>query len=178
MKIIWRQYFIPISLVLLFAAPGFFAYVFYQHPQWLGATKTNKGKWLKPPILISRSETAAKWRMLLWNPQGCEKQCMQQLNKLARIRLALGRHLYEVESGLLISIDAPSLSAELADILRDQDIHVLKLTAGDLKVLSILPRVPQIYLESPDGFLVLAYSTEAKPEDIFHDVKRLLNTKE
>ncbi|WP_133128906.1 hypothetical protein [Legionella nagasakiensis] len=178
MNVFYRKYFVPVALVLLFASPGLFAYFFYSHPQWLGATKTNKGELLNPPILISPHDIAAKWRVLLWSPDGCKKQCVQQLNKLARIRLALGRHLYEVESCLLMKPDVPPLSDRLTYVLRDQDIHVLKLTAGNHARLPALPPTPQIYLENPNGFLVLAYSPDTKPEDIFHDIKRLLNVKE
>jgi len=175
MKTNRRNYIVLLLLVALFVAPGVSAYLFYNHLTWLGAAKTNKGELLSPPLLLAKLGMDAKWRLILWSPAGCDQDCMQQLDKLARIRLALGRRLYQVDSLLLLGGEAPPLTTAFADSLREQDIRVLKLSAEDQHR---LPTNPELFIMNPDDYLVLAYQPTTKPADIFHDLKRLLNTKE
>ncbi|RUR10312.1 hypothetical protein [Legionella septentrionalis] len=175
MKKFRSNYFILLFLALVFLAPGIFAYFFYTHPDWLGGKKTNRGELLNPPQLLAHENKNAKWRLILWSPGTCETACMQQLDKLARSRLALGRRLYEVETWLWLGASAPEISLAQNQILQDEEIYKRRLKADD-KV--NLPPTSLIYLQNPAGYLVMSYETSAKPADIFHDVKRLLNTKE
>ena len=167
----FRSGLVLLFLVVLFAAPGFFAYFFYSHPHWLDHTKTNRGELINPPIQLM-SANSTKWKLLLWSPQVCEESCIEQLDKLARIRLALGRRLYGLELWLLLGNNAPNLSKMFSDTLHEKDIRVLKLSALDLP--SALPEDAKVYLENPNGYLVLSYPLTANPKDIFHDIKRLL----
>jgi len=178
MKICRRNYIVLFLLVALFAAPGLSAYFLYNHNDWLGAPKTNKGRLLSPPILLTQPGTNTKWRLVLWSPGACDKGCIQQLDKLARIRLALGRRLYNVEFWLLLGVDAPPLPDRLAHAAREQDIRVLKLSYDAFHQSSELPDFPEIFIMNPDNYLVLAYQMTSKPDDIFHDIKHLLNIKE
>lgn len=176
MKRFYRAYLIPMALVLIFTAPGILAYVFYQHPAWyLRATKTNKGTLLAPPLLVSPSKKSAKWRMLFWSPQVCSATCMAHLEQLARVRLAFGRRLYDIEVGVLLKAEAPVLSAANAALLKQADIRVFRLDRSMLQ--GSLPPVSRIYLENPSGYLILAYSPKTASSDIFYDMKHLFNTK-
>lgn len=184
MKTAKRNYLILALLGLVFAAPGISAYFFYTHPHWLGQATTNKGLFLDPPVLLSSlgqhtvvGPTAGpKWQLILWSPSACETSCLQQLDKLARIRLALGRKLYDVVPNLLLGHDAPSLPDALKKTLQEQDIQVVRMVA-DAKI-PVLKDHIEIFIANPDNFLVLAYQPMAKPGDIFHDIKQLLNTTE
>ena len=173
-----RKYIILLLLALVFIAPGLSAYLFYKHTSWLGVAKTNKGALLNPPILFANPGMDAKWRLVLWSPKACVEDCVRQLDKLARVRLALGRHLYQVDPWLVLSADAPQLSEALANSLREQDIHVHRLSSSELAQKMALPRDSVLYIMNPGDYLVLAYQPTSKPADIYHDIKRLLNTKE
>lgn len=174
-----RNYFILLLLALLFAAPGLTAYLYYLHPQWLGATTTNKGELLTPPVLLTKVlSEKSKWRLIFWNPNNCEVACLQDLDRLARVRLALGRRLYEVEQWLVSAEGDQQMSMALTNTLQGQDIHVLRLSKNDRADLPVLKDEPEIFIANPDGYLVLAYPASAKPEDIYHDIKQLLNTTE
>ena len=167
----------------MFLAPGISAYLFYTHPYWLGGVTTNKGIFLDPPVLLPPLErqgsvASLKWRLVLWSPSACEASCIAQLDKLARIRLALGRRLYEVVPELLLGANAPPLSSAMVDALREQDIHSLKLAAGDGERMPVLKHQLQIFIANPDNYLVLAYQPMVKPDDIFNDIKQLLTTTE
>ncbi len=117
-----------------------------------------------------------QWQLVLWSPGACKKSCIEQLDKLARIRLALGRHLYDVVPRLLLAANAPPLTPALARALQEQDIHVLTLPAGARERMPVLKNQLEIFIANPDNYLVLAYVATVKPGDIFHDIKQLLNT--
>ncbi len=177
MKIVRRNYVVLLLLSLLFAAPGLSAYLFYTHPAWLGEATTNKGILLSPPVLLTLTDSQAarsKWQLVLWSPNACKKSCILQLDKLARIRLALGRRLYEVDARLLLGPNAPQLSDKLAKALHERDIQLSKLSVSEHDRMLLLQNNLAIYIVNPDDYLVLAYSTEVNPDDIYHDIKQLL----
>ena len=165
-------------LATVFLTPGLAAYVFYQHTDWLGAAKTNKGVLLNPPIALAILNKAPKWKLVFWNPGICENACQQELDKLARVRLALGRRLYEVQIDFLMNLDASQLSGVLTDRLHKADINLIPIPGNKRQELTVLPSHSQTFIANPNNFLVLAYQSSAKPDDIFHDIKRLLTVKE
>ncbi|KTC87552.1 MULTISPECIES: hypothetical protein [Legionella] len=172
-----RNYLTLVLLALIFAAPGLTAYLYYRNPQWLNATTTNKGQLLNPPLLLSKVEDGKqKWRFVLWYPTHCEIQCLQAVDKLARIRLALGRHLYEVDQWLLLSETSLAMQNADAQMLREHDIHISRLSEETLKQLPILVDKPRVLIANPKGYLVLAYEENVNPKDIYQDIKRLLGT--
>lgn len=56
MKTQSNKYYVVLLLIVMFAAPGIAAYVFYQHPSWLGSTRVNKGTLLSPPVVLKGLE--------------------------------------------------------------------------------------------------------------------------
>lgn len=172
-----RNYLVLLLLALLFAAPGITAYLYYLNPQWLGANTTNKGKLLNPPLLLSNVvDGRGKWRFVLWYPRNCDAKCLQKVDKLARVRLALGRYLYEVDQWLLLNEDSQQMESMALKTLQEQEVHVSRLSKDSLTNLPILASNPKIFIANPKGYLVLAYVENAKPGDIYHDIKRLLST--
>ncbi len=178
MRSTYRKYFILVLLTLVFVAPGLSAYIVFNHTTWLSAAKTNKGTLLSPPMLFADSGMESKWRLVLWSPASCDAVCQQQLDKLARVRLALGRRLYQVDQWLVLGAAAPQLSEALANLLHDQAIQVLRLPSDKLARQVGLPIDSELFIMNPDDYLVLAYQATSKPGDIYHDIKRLLNVKE
>lgn len=177
MKIVQRNYMVLLLLSLLFAAPGLSAYLFYKHPVWLGDAKTNKGVLLNPPLLLTlkNAPTARhKWQLVLWSPYACKKSCIRQLDQLARIRLALGRRLYEVDARLLMGANALPLPKQLENVLHAQDIHVEKLSERDHQILFGLQHHQAIFIANPDAYLVLSYPAVVNSDDIYRDIKKLL----
>lgn len=168
-----RKSFVLLLIALLFAAPGIAAYIFYKHPQWLGSAKTNKGTLLNPPQLVSNVGT--KWQLLYWSRDPCEESCLTQMERLARIRLALGRRLYEVETWLLLDTEAGDLPEEFVKTLRVQDVHVRMLTPSERAQGQKLWETSKIFIANPSHYLVLAYSPLALSDDIYHDLKQLLS---
>ena len=171
-----RNYVVLFILALVFSLPGLAAYEFYKHPQWLGASSVNKGKLLNPPELLANLNAKPKWRLVLWNPGKCEQSCREQIDKLARIRLALGRRLYEVDELLVIDTQTYALSREFIKNLQEHDINAFGISDAEHKKQTLLTEKPQVFIANPDDYLVLAYELDAKPADIFHDLQQLLRT--
>lgn len=171
MKTTRRHYVILLLLIFLFAAPGLSALFLYLHPQWLSAPTTNKGALLNPPVLLNESSTSSKWQLILWSPGACDKSCLEQLDKLARVRLALGRRLYDVDLTLLQRADAAPVNASGTS---SPHVSIVRLSPGESERLSALHPQPELYIANPDHYLVLAYPVTAEADDLFHDIKLLL----
>jgi hypothetical protein len=186
MKIISRQTFILIALALLFLAPGIAALYVYQHPQWLGGHPTNKGTFIRPPLLVGtltklNDEVKDKpvshtWHLVYWAPQTCDETCLDGLEHLARIRLALGRRFYEVDEVLMIKAMDSSLLAESMTLLNRKGVKVLSVNGAELAAMNAESSKPQIYIANPEGFLVLSYPIDVALNDIYLDLKQLLTT--
>ena len=172
-----RRYVVLLLLVFLFAAPGLSAYFLYFHPQWLSSTTTNKGQLLNPPVLLGQLSTNSKWHLVLWSPAACEETCIEQLDKLARIRLALGRRLYDVDLSLLLGSNAKPMAAEQANMRQLQDVSVVTLSPEETQALYSLHPHSQLFVANPEQYLVLAYSVNAASDDLFHDIKLLLTNR-
>ena len=173
-----NKYYILLLLASMFAAPGIAAYVFYQHPAWLGSAKVNKGTLLNPPVALSSLDNQSKWRIVFWSPALCDEACLKQLDMLARIRLALGRKLYQVDQWLILGDETAPLSDEVKAILKERDFHVTQLPLNEKEKLTTLSPAPKIFIVNPDNYLVLSYQSQVNPDDIYKDLKLLLNTTE
>lgn len=173
-----RNYTLLLILAVIFALPGLAAYEFYTHPEWMRQAAINKGELLNPPELLANVNAKPKWRLILWNPGHCDSQCLEQIEKLARIRLALGRRLYQVDELLLLNNSDSALPKMLLRTFQDKEIHVMGLSEAQRQAQPALVDKPRIFIANPDDYLILAYGTDAKPGDIFHDIGQLLSVAE
>lgn len=169
-----RNYLILLLLLLIFIAPGSMAYLLYTHPQWLGKTTTNRGTLLNPPVQLVNVKSKGKWRLILWNPGDCNDVCVKQIDKLARIRLALGRRLYEVEQWLIVDEEMSHLSPSLMNLLKDEDIQIQYLSKEARAQLQALNDKSTVFISNPNDYLILSYDLAAKSDAIFYDIKHLL----
>lgn len=167
-----RSHIVLLLLILVFSAPGLSAYFLYYHPQWLSASTTNRGQMIKPPILLKQLGGDSKWRLALFTTGTCDTACFAQLDKLIRIRVALGRRLYDVELSLLLDANAGPITTAFTTNLHKQGFSVVRLSAKESRQLSQLNK--QFFIVNPDHYLVLAYSLSAESDDLFHDIKHLL----
>jgi len=168
-----RKNLILLILVILFVLPGASAWLLYSHPQWLKAASTNKGTLLKPSPRVNELGNRAKWRLIFWQNGDCKKKCLAQLDRLARIRLALGRRLYEVDEVLLQPVQSHTNDVEVDKLLQEHDIRVMHLPMARQD--PVLADKAQFFIASPDNYLVLKYPVQVKSEAIYQDIKKLLN---
>lgn len=176
MKKLNMKYFILILLVLIFAAPGIAAYFFYQHPAWLSASKVNKGTLLSSPIALTAFEKGSKWNLVLVLSGDCDSVCMRQLDTLARVRLALGRKLYQVNAWLLFENQEAVVSESLVNFLQDKDIQWASLSRQDKEALNKQAAQKQLFIVNPNNDVILGYSGNGNPDDVYKDLKLLLKS--
>ncbi len=161
-------------LVLLFAAPGIAALYFYNHPELILSATTNKGSFVDTQEKLPAFNQQKHWKLLLWAGSQCGTDCQTQLDKLARLRLALGRRLYEVDALLLLDYASVAVDKQFSENLKTVDIHLENLPAEEQSLRKFLGKPPSVFIVSPEGDFVLSYRQDAKSEDIYKDLKHLL----
>lgn len=172
------KYYVVVALLLLFIAPGVTAYLFYTHPSWLGSTRTNKGILLPNPVELTSIQGKSKWRLLFWTPASCGKECLKQLDTLARVRLALGRRLYQVQQKVLVGEEYENQVTGIKEELDDKDVQISILPSNDKQRLVQLSKKPRIFIMDPDNYLVLSYKAGVEPANVYKDLKILLSATE
>lgn len=181
MRSIKSKYSILLVLVIIFVCPGLVALTLYNHPEWLSRLSSdtqNKGHLLEKPEKLALSQSKPKWRFIVWNYGACTETCRLQVDKLARVRLALGRRLYQVDEILVLSEKALPLSKDYQAYLKDNDIQVSLLSEARDKIQAFLGKRLKVFIADPNEFLVLSYEADAKAADIFHDIGFLLHVDE
>jgi cytochrome oxidase Cu insertion factor (SCO1/SenC/PrrC family) len=130
----------------------------------------------------SLSNMRGTWLLAYVGEGACTSACLQQLDKLSRVRLSQsknvkriraayfssdGPHFAEVEqirgampNGTLGSLDGDAMDRLVSKLARDGE------TRGDV--------MGRIYLIDPIGNLVLSYETDADPSKMRKDLSRLL----
>ncbi len=164
-----RPYIILAVLGIIFILPGLAAYTLFNYPKWLNAAHTNKGELIQPACLLPQYNKNKKWQLIVWYPNKCDKICRAQIDKISRIRLALGRRMYQVNQVLWLK-SAAALPQNIKQILTDHDVNT------QFGSSSCLTREPATFISSPDNYLVLKYRFNAPAPDIFHDLKQLLQS--
>ncbi len=188
MNLLMRSKKVLLPLFLVFIAPGIFAILFYMHPSWLGGLPTNKGLLIRPSVPLAaldgsevESESATekdKWHMVVWCPKGCDTTCLHTLDEMARVRLALGRRLYQVDLWMLQAKQSLVCSHEATEAFKAGAIKKRELSKKAQEEARLLTNKPKVFLADPRHYLVLEYEALGKPSDVFQDLKRLLNTRE
>lgn len=161
-------------LMLIFLLPGLAAQYVYHHPDLIPAATTNKGHLVREQIKLVFPGDADKWHLAYWQAGQCETQCLAALDKLTRIRVALGRRYYQVDQWLLLAKAPTALPAALRHQLADQEIQRYTIDSNQQKTNPYLQDRQGILLISPGHDLVLTYAANVNPKDVFEDLKHLL----
>lgn len=177
---VFRRHHILLVLLLIFLAPGIFAWYLFNHASWLGKTTTNYGDFVRPYLVISSLVqplaqkkmvlgVQPKWHLILWEPKACQTACSNLQDKLLRIRVALGRKYYEVDEVLLLG------EASLPESVKE-GIDIISISSEEKAMLQKRFNKRQIFIGDAKGRLVLAYPAQVNSEFIYRDLKHLLNT--
>lgn len=170
-----KNYLSLAALVVLFIIPGIVAYFAYKDPSAFGLKSTNHGEFIKPPVLMSELKNNKKWRLVYFSRNDCTEECMGYLDKMARIRLALGRRLYNVDSYLFMPQNSKDLTEEQEKIVQDVNISVLKFAADGREYQRAFNKEHAFFIISPENYLILSFAADTPSEDIFADLKKLVN---
>lgn len=165
-------------LAFMFALPGIAAYLIYTHTDWLRSNTTNQGVFVQSSFQLPQSEgIERKWHIVLWSPQTCGHDCKELLNRMAKVRLALGRRFFDVELDILLGPDADDKMADLDGYLTGKQDKVIKLTNDEWQKRPGLVSDTGAFIVNPDGFFLLYYANLKEPHAMFRDLKHLLSVR-
>lgn len=164
-------------LVVIFLCPGIVAYLCYSHPQWLGKELIHHGTLLTRPVLCPGLNRDTTWRLVAWVPQSSNDLAVEAADRLAKIRLALGRRLYQTQVWLIRPASLPSILSQVQQRFNDQDIHYEQIpTTTILPKTALWFKEARMFIVNPQGYIILTYPLKASQQAIFQDLKHLLNT--
>jgi len=176
-------------LAVVFALPTLAAWFLYLHPQYLPATRVNRGQLLEPQVPINAatglirldgvpfdlSVLEGRWTLVRLESAPCTQACREHLIAQRQIRLALGESRLGVER-LLVLTGVGDAASPLPDFA---GLHVARVqgAAGD-RLLATLGESSRAlgrdYVLDPMGRLILRYAPDAPAKDILKDLERLL----
>lgn len=161
------------------------AILFYMNPTWLGGLPTNKGQLIRPAVKLDAlanktKKTEDMWHLAVWCPAGCDTACLNTVDEMARVRLALGRRLYQVDVWMLQPASTPGAmcSKNITDAFAEAAVKTRVLSASEQAAVPILQTIPKIFLADSNQYLVLEYAAKGESQGVFQDLKRLMNTRE
>lgn len=170
-----KNKFILLILAFIFFAPSIAAYLFYQHPNWRAAQTVNKGKLLHPPETLTLFE-GEKWHLFLFSPEVCSQACFKELSQLTQLRLALGRRYYNVDLSLITLDSRSDLNKKTRQLMKKNDVHWIKLNPENQNTPLLLQYGASTFIATPQQRLILQYTSPARLEEVYHDLKHLLIT--
>jgi len=161
-------------LVVVFTLPMFVAYKLAQDSHWLGSgNTTNYGQWVKNNISWNINiPNKRPWQLIYWTSQSCKEDCVQTLNQLAKIRLAMGRKLYQLNIWLMVPSQI-QLTDEETKNLRTQDIQLAYANPDTQKQWDVFKDKP-IVLFTPENRALLMYKKHFDAKKMYHDLQLLI----
>lgn len=161
-------------LICIFIAPSVIAIIAYNYRTLFNNKTTNHGKFLSKEITFKEIARNQKWHIAYYNHNYCDNNCMQQLDKLARVRLSLGRQLYKIDAYLLINNKLPLIDKQKTKFLSNIDINVISFSTLNASYHNLFNDKSAFYLINPDNHIVLTYKDTSSADDIYQDIKKLV----
>lgn len=178
-------------MVTIFAVPVFAAWIFYFNPEYLPASRSNKGTLIDPPRPITElhfqqlngqsfplGNLEGNWTMVTIAAGNCGERCEAQVHEMQQVRLALAENRYRLERVLILQQPEAGTGGE-AIAEKYQGTRVL--VAGNSEVadferlfaVDARPVAGTRYLIDPFGNLMMQYAPEAPSKDMLHDLEKL-----
>ena len=163
-------------LIAIFVLPSFLAIQFYYFRPASATKSVNRGTLLQPVLQFSdffdSNPFGHRWLVLQVEPKTCEEQCQKNVYKINQVWLLIGGERERVERGL---VTQPELKDEVFNPFVRERYPMVKLLLIPEKKVQLLRTYGDIFIVDPLGNIILAYTETALPDDIYSDLKRLLN---
>ncbi len=193
-KMIKRNRFFGVVIILIVMAPMLLAYIMY-HTGWgVSGQTTNKGSLLNPPVsiqdlsltsnaqtfnvLFNDKDASKKWRLLVPVTAACQDVCQKNLYTTRQVHIRLAQKAYRVER-ILLAIDELPLSFE--NQLQQEHPNSLRVTTTNalfsqwIKMANIHKNAEQFYyLVDQQGYVMMKYDVSHTGQDLLDDIKKLL----
>jgi cytochrome oxidase Cu insertion factor (SCO1/SenC/PrrC family) len=178
-------------MIAVFALPGLAAWFFFLNPQYLPASRSNRGELIEQviPLLAEEFSTVdrgpfdldalrGKWTLVGIHQAPCAEACRAHLVDLRQIRLALGESRFSVERlAILVGSPDPAEVARLGREFAGMHIALLERSAEEPLLRPLgdgRTALDRVYLLDPMGRLMMRYAADAPAQDTLKDLERLL----
>lgn len=161
-------------LFLLFVLPGCLALLLFQNPDWISGKTNNHGKFIRPYIKLDSLSQHNQWHILLISNQTCGDQCLNLLDKLGRVRLALGRLSRDVDLRLMVTKKSLLPNDTTRSQMKEMAMASQVLTPKEQRHLSDRGCLQGVFIVDPNGYMVLSYPSDVPQKSIFEDLKHLI----
>lgn len=187
--------YVLILLFLIFIIPVILAWIFYDEGDKIAHDTTNRGALIQPPKDMSQfslqtsqgqsfdqKAIRGKWLMLYVLPTRCDDTCNKNLFYMRQIRTATGKESDRVQR-VLLTFTSNKKDPALDQKLTTDYAGTLWVVATPKQFQQVMGQSPAttlamtqgyLYLVDPLGNIMMGYSVDAKPSDIFKDLQKLL----
>jgi hypothetical protein len=173
-----------IALVVLFLTPVIVAIV--MNSNWVNYSPKsfkNRGDLIKPPIKITDNDNLKRfegfWTLVYSHVGKCQQDCLKILDSLYRIRLTKGHKMNEVKLLLLHpdsdSVDIPKQYTSIEQQSYQQSDKLNEILAALSK--QSFNHGNGLFILAPEGFLMMSYPQDFKPQDVIKDLGLLLRAR-
>jgi hypothetical protein len=179
-----------LALLLVFLAPPVGAWLWFEFGGDFSAR--NYGTLFEPArplehVLFSASAEGAaapagRWYIAYFSDGRCEQHCLQQVDKINRVRLSQAKNVKRIDTLLITREETAAAASERVKAVAPSVVVVVP-SADDLALLRAALVHPgeesgkagdRVYLIDPIGNLVLSYGADADPKKMRKDIARLL----
>ena len=172
-------------LLALFFGPLLVAWIWFFYFQDVRPGTVNKGDLVDPVVALSdlalyergagesSQPFAGDWFIVLLAPESCDAQCERAMYLTRQVWIRLNKDAPRVQRVLLAGRDVEYPASEHRD-MRVFDLDPNALTRFSDPARSELSGGERFYLVDPQGFLMMSYPLDFKPEMLNDDLKRLL----
>lgn len=135
---------------------------------WRPPSITAHGEVLSPPLhlnhpLSAPSEASHLWRLLIVD-SACQLECREQLERLRKMHVALGRHAEDLQRVLVSN----SAHEEVVDPF------LQRWPLSDVSFAEPDSLVESVWLVDPNGWVVLSFSRDLSEAKVYEDVLKLI----
>jgi hypothetical protein len=175
MKILFAKKNITLYVLMgLFLLPVLAAHYIYRHADVLISKRgTNYGEFVQSSINWRIADAARPWQLVYWVGSRCDERCLANLDKLSRMRLSMGRKLYNLDLALVFSAPAQA-SLKLQTQLRNQNILWGTLDAKEQQIWQNEFQQTNIILFGTSHQAVLKYPKVFESKKMVHDLQLLI----
>ncbi|NDH08191.1 MAG: hypothetical protein EBY16_00980 [Gammaproteobacteria bacterium] len=161
-------------LLGLFLLPVLAAhYVFSHANHWVSNKASNYGQFVNRPMVWQTGDHPRPWQLAFKVESVCRQDCLDALDKLSRLRLSMGRKLYDLDLVLVFS-STHKPSPELQAQLDNQNILWALLSDDEGLKWAKVFKDQKIILFGPEHQAVLKYPKLFQSKKMAHDLQLLI----
>ncbi|MFT5116856.1 MAG: cytochrome oxidase Cu insertion factor (SCO1/SenC/PrrC family) [Kiritimatiellia bacterium] len=194
-KIVKRNRFFAVMIILIVVAPMGIAYVMYQTGWGVSAGTTNKGTLLSPPVALNElslvkntsllaelfvdKKSVKRWRLLVPVSAGCSEVCQKNLYTTRQVHIRLAEKSYRLER-VLLALDTLPLNLQTLLLQKHPNTLLANSTHENFKqwisaaANSSDNAEDYYYLVDQGGLVMMQYDVSHTGQDLLDDVKKLL----